>query len=287
MLTEEPRPPSDGFRPKADIRVLLPTHTTTLVATPAGALLAFLMASLPLWAQGDEPAAARTKGSYILVRDLALDSTCTAYRDNLNATAEADFSVCHSRLTAAHPRFARVEWTEVPLDLAIAKKIVLGIIPKVAPQKAETTWQKWLTDTEQWRLQAKASMWRARLDIDGNGEQETVVRLTPAFTNKLSKGDYCAYTNSYVQLLEANAQMLENFNSRSVIGDLILDAETKRYLLVQRSSEPTIGSGIWLRGHPTWLKKASGGVAIYKIVPTWGPVAVCNIQWVPRAASKK
>jgi len=240
--------------------------------------LLLLTLSIPLCAQED----ARGQGTYRLVR--ALDPSCRPYTNNLNATASMDFAACHSRLT--DPRFGGTQWTEVPLDLRVAEKIVKGILPKVAPQRADPVWHQWLNETEAWRAHGKVKMWEARIDIDGNGELETVVRLTPAFTDRLSEDRYCLHTNAYIYLIEANKDLLENFNRRGWIGDLIRDNDTGHYLLIERSSNPAVGGGIWGRGSPTWLRNAAGGVAVYKVLPTWGPIAVCNIQWVPGQASR-
>src|ERR1700704_5085550 len=123
-------------------------------------------------------------------------------------------------------------------------------------------------------------MWRLRIDIDSDGQLETVLRLDDGRRVIAIGGPgNCVYRDASMYLLEGNEELMRHFNRRGAIGDLIHDGETDRYLLIEWSTNPATGQGIWRRGLPVRAKNATGGVAVYEVMKESGPIAACNIQW--------
>jgi hypothetical protein len=243
-------------------------------------ILLFLFVMFPSYAQ-TEVSNGTVQGKFELVRDAELDSTCIAYKNNLNMSSNLDFGVCNSRLSERFPRFSRPEWAEMPFDLDMAEKIVIGNMLRRHVEKAEVFRRKWLKDTEQLRRDGAVKMWRLSVDVNGDGTLETLLRLDDGRRAVAVGGpSNCLYRDAYIYLLDGNDELIKNFDRSGHIGDLIYDAETGGHLLIKWSTNPTIGN-IWERGHPVFAKNATGGVAVYKVIKNLGPIAICNIQWVP------
>jgi hypothetical protein len=237
-----------------------------------------------------------SKGTYVLARSIEVGySVCRPFARNLRETQETSFDSCAPRLSSKFPRFSRPHWETVSLDLTVAERMVKRDLTINGSKKGDERWAQWLKDTEEARRTGKVKMWRLRADIDGNGSGETVVRMNYGFIPRTSlvrlkaggvNGiEGCEYRDSTLLLLDGSEKLMKAFNVDRGIGDLIYDERSKRFFLVDWSVNPLTGDSIWGRGQPNQVVGATRGVALYRIDPALGPLAVCNIQWVPSDAS--
>jgi hypothetical protein len=226
-----------------------------------------------------------TAGRYVLAKNEEIGySMCKPFTQNLNEFRQFDFDYCASKLSEKYSRFSRPEWHEIPFDLAMAEKIIKGAPKKSQSERREAFWRKWLVRTESMRQAGEMKMWNADIDFDGTRTQ--VTRMTNAFSSQLFGGtENCQYRDTSLYVDEGTKSFGKNFNSKGAIADLIHDSDSGKYFLVSSSNNPTTGSGIWGKGHPIFVPKATRGIAVYEVKPTLGPIAICNIQWVPDAAT--
>jgi hypothetical protein len=238
----------------------------------------------------DEKRDSSAKPRYALAK--ALNTICKPFTDNLNAVGQVEFDTCQSRLSDQHPRFSRPRWAEIPFDLNLAEKMVKRAWEINHPAKADVLWKEWLQDTEAARNSGKAKMWQLQADLDGDGGIETIVRMNYGFRFRKSgemrrrQIDGCEYLDSALYMTRGG-ELVKHFNANHSVQDLMYDSASNRHFLIESSTLPIAGTGIWGRGHPTFVVGATRGVALYEVKPRLGPIAICNIQWIPgdRAAN--
>jgi len=251
------------------------------------ALLVLVSPSLG-WAGQAQPPASPFKGEYFVTRNQ--DPVCVPYTRNLNQFRRMDFDVCHPRLSEKYPQFTRPSWEEIPFDLALVERIVKN--PSRSPEDAETWWQAWLRASEPLRAEERLKPWRTRIDIDGDGVPDTIVRLDNPLTTKVWQGEKswvieknpCAYHDGRLYMLNSPSDTLkERFNSRAPdLADLlhfsgrrVSPGETNGYYGVSRLTIPAYPDGDRIG--------ATRGMIIYQL-NNWGGGKVCSMNWVPTGA---
>ncbi|MBK6639137.1 MAG: hypothetical protein IPG34_16660 [Rhodocyclaceae bacterium] len=171
--------------PRCIMKYEFATHRAQLVIL--GLLLSVAHA---ICAEGTTPAP--FKGEYILQRALfgAEDGgyLCERFKDNLNRYRKLDFDVCHPRMSDKFDFSRPYQWEEIPFDLALAEKAIKSSTwsetakPDMVAyhkQLSEKLWTVWLSKTAAVRAAGKARMWTTQIDIDGDSEPETILRMQP------------------------------------------------------------------------------------------------------------
>lgn len=100
----------------------------------------------------------------------------------------------------------------------------------VSPEDGDAWWQAWRKASEVLRAEGKLKLWRTRIDVDGDGAPEIILRLDNPFTTKVggcgergweAEKNSCAYRHGRLYMLEAaNASMRTGFN---LVAPLITD----------------------------------------------------------------
>jgi len=258
-----------------------------LDSTTAIVAVLYSMAATQVACASDTPSS--PVGKYVMVRSTEIGySVCREFAQNLNESANKPFTHCQSHMSSKFERFERPKWEEHPVDLTLAERMVKRNLADSAPDKARTVWNEWLDKTKSVRSNSQLRMWVLRTDIDGNGAPDTIYRMNYGTSAKVvsvdkkeDSLDHCDYTNNSF-LAVGTSDFARSFNMSRDVGDLIYDARSKRYFLVAWSSYPATGSGLWGNNLPEVRAGAKGGIALYELDASWGPVAICNIQWVAR-----
>lgn len=225
------------------------------------------------------------QGEYFITQNRE-PTICEPFTKNLNQFRKLDFDACHPRLSEKYPQYSRPEWEETPFNMELAEKIIKGPYPEHAPQRAQYFWQQWLAKTENFRKAGKVKMWRTHIDVDGDGNIETIVRLDYAqFSLKPIEQLECRYRNGVLYMTESvNPDVSKEFNKDRRANDIIYDDRTKHYYLIEWGDGPT---GPGMDGMDIG---ATRSVTVFKIYThpgpigkylTVGPVDICEINWVP------
>lgn len=248
------------------------------------------------------------KGEYILIRAFSLQgdcSVCQRFKDNLNRFRKIDFDQCHPRISDKFPEFSRPQWKEIPFDMALAEKAIRSTRDytnyggKESPERAEynrkereNRWQQWLKGSAPFREAGQAHMWVTKIDMDGDGKEDTILRMTPGGRYPLDPKRpslwTCDYNIGELYVIEsANPKMAALFNLHaSWASDIIRYAEDGHFYLVDWHIASSLGSG-WDRNDP--LPPSIGGtrgVIISKLHQRSpsnpiGTPSICLIDWVP------
>jgi hypothetical protein len=245
-----------------------------------------------------QASASKVMGEYFVTENA--DPICVPFTRNLNQFRRVDFDACHPRLSEKYPQFTRPMWEEIPFELPLAETIFKS--PPTTPPSPVTEhwWQVWLRVSEPLRAAGKLKMWRTRVDIDGDGGPETIVRLDhllapntePNEQDAKIQSDACPYRESKLYMVASSFElpairfstdpnMMKNaFNLRgSVVTDIIhfsggraYPGQTNRYYGVEgRINLPSLdGQRIG----------ATRGLKIYQLF-NMGAGEVCQIDWVP------
>jgi len=256
-------------------------------------VLLCLSLSLVSHAYGAEVAASNVRGEYILMRDSQPESPglCKTFTRNLNKFRHLPFKYCHPRLSPKYPEFSRPQWEEIPYDLALAERAVratngrIDLYPEAAA-RAEKHWQRWLAASEKIRNSGQARMWRTRIDFDGDGLLDTIIRMVPDSEARIdAEPPYnCDYNRGQQFMSEtAHPEIADSFNRGPGGGDIVYFAKDKRYYWIgwYAESAPTGGSG------PQSETPDIGGTAGVRLSQlSWNGHLVtgglsCVIHWVP------
>lgn len=247
-------------------------------------LLIFVTFAHALTASGQESPSPKTpgyKGEYILSRNQFKDPVCMAFTRNLNQFRKLAFDQCHPRLSDKFPEFSRPTWEEIPFDLKIAAIGVKGLF-RNQPARAEEKWQAWQQGVERFMHNGQARMWRTRIDLDGDGQEETLIRMDPAPSGLPPRMEHtppssCDYNRGELVLTEAaHPEIVEAFNGYHRGTDLVRYTGHNRYYLVE-----------WNPFGPAYPETdigATSGVILSQInwvgsLVTGGEI--CHIDWVP------
>jgi hypothetical protein len=266
---------------------------TRLSGTSWLVLVAWGLLAAPAYAQ---PAASGVAGEYFVTKNA--DPICVPFARNLNLFRRLDFDVCHPRFSEKYPQFTRPVWEEIPFDLALAERIFKSHDTSPPSAEMEHWWQVWLRQSEPLCAAGKVKLWRTRIDIDGDGGMETIVRLydvlapSPGERDAKMKSDPCPYRDSQTYMLEssfgpaarrlsANSDMMKyGFNLRAAwsVTDIIhfsdaqaYPGESNRYYSTDRLGLPS-ADGLRIG--------ATRGLKVYKLF-NMGAGEVCWIDWVP------
>lgn len=184
-----------------------------------------------------QPSQSPFKGKYVVTRNadecapsVTACSFCPAFLKNLNEFRDLDFNACHPRLSPKYPEFTRPVWEEIPFDLSLAETIIRNV---AATGQGDTYWTGWLKASAPLRAKGKITLWRTRIDIDGDGVPETVLRLDSPLRLEYRAGgvlrwaidpNACTYRNSTLYLLESPNDFTKGtFNRMALdIGDIII-----------------------------------------------------------------
>ncbi len=232
------------------------------------------------------------KGEYILMRNNVSEKNaglCTAFTRNLNEFRHLPFKECHPRLSPKYPEFSRPQWEEVPYDLALAERAVrasngrVDLYPEAA-RRAEKHWQRWLLASDRIRKSEQARMWRTRIDFDGDGLEDIIIRMVPDSEARIdAEPPYnCDYNQGEVFMSDTAHPEIAN----SFIGsyrDIIYFSGDGRYYGISWNGEyaPTGGDG------PQSETPDIGGTAGVRLSQlNWdghgvGRGLVCVVHWVP------
>ncbi len=224
------------------------------------------------------------KGKFIGTYEATDNPVCKLFTRNLNEFRDLSFLTCNPRLSPKFPEFSRPAWEEIPFDLELAEEFIKGQFgriekhPEVAT-RAEKRWQEWLVDSTPIRRAGKARMWRTRIDVDGDGKEEILIRVLPGGvvngqTLETEPPFSCDYNAGQLHMTDgADQLMMDSFN-RSGVTDIINYANDKRAFLVD-----------WTPSPPTYPRiqldtGATAGVILSTLGRNIGGPQ-CRVDWVP------
>lgn len=252
---------------------------------------AFIILALPVGIEAGQaqPAASPFKGEYFVTRNQ--DPICVPYAKNLNQFRRMDFDACDPRLSEKYPQFTRPVWEEIPLDLALAETIIMNLARRPTG-KGDPFWEEWLRASALLRAEGKLKLWRTRIDIDGDGKPETILRLDNPLSTKYWQGQFswtvepnaCPYLRSTLYMLESpNDSMKNDFNHSAFAlgGDII------HFPFPEGRTEPAGRNGYYAIALRTSATETDGvrigatrGMQVY-VLFHFGAGDVCWINWVP------
>jgi len=247
------------------------------------------------------------KGEYVLIRAFSYMgdcSVCQRFKDNLNRFSKIDFDQCNPRISDQFPEFSRPHWKEIPFDMALAEKAIRSTrdytnyggdrSPEGAEyhrKERESRWQQWLKGSAPFREAGQAHMWITKIDMDGDGKEETILRMMPGGRYPLDPKRpslwTCNYSVGELYVIEAgNQRMAAMFNISAQGSDIVRYAEDGHYYLVDWHIASSLGSG-WDRNDlPIPNVGGTRSVIISKLhqkfpsQPTGMP-SICLTDWVP------
>ncbi len=247
------------------------------------------------------------KGEYILIRAFSYMgdcSICQRFKDNLNRFRKVDFDQCNPRISDKFPEFSRPQWKEIPFDLALAEKAIRSTRDytnyggdrsaegaEYNRKERENRWQQWLKGSAPFREAGQAHMWITKIDMDGDGKEDAILRMTPGgrypIDPKRPSIWTCDYNIGELYVIEsANPKMAAMFNISAQGSDIVRYAEDGHFYLVDWLLGDVRGHG-WDRNDlPIPNIGGTRGVIISKLhqefpsQPTGVP-SICLTDWVP------
>lgn len=240
------------------------------------------------------------KGKFVVV--IATDSICPRFKDNLNQFRNLDFDQCNPRLSEKYPEFSRpYTWKEIPFDMKLAEKAIRSTInttelhdPEMiatAHKMQEERWLAWEKGSESLRAAGKARMWITKIDIDGDGKPETILRMVPggraAIDPKRPSLWSCDYNIGELYVIDsASPRVAASFNEiAGWSSDIIHYAEDNHFYLLSWELGSSSLNG-WLN-HSLPDIGGTRGVTIKNLYSgkednNFGVLAnICLIDWVP------
>ena len=245
-----------------------------------------------------QPASSAFKGEYFVTKNA--DPICVPFARNLNQFRPLDFDVCNPRLSARYPQFTRPAWEEIPFDLVLAETIFKNPPASPPSPEPERWWQVWLKLSEPLRAQGKLKMWRARIDINGDGAPETLVRLDHSLVPNTGPNEQdakleqnpCPYRHSKLYMVESSYElaarklsaesegMKKAFSiSASFVADIIHFSDGRAYP-GQSNKYYGVEGRVNLPSADGERIGATRGLKVY-VLFNLGAGEVCRIDWVP------
>ncbi len=130
-------------------------------------------------------------------------------------------------------------------DPKLAKRIYIGCTSKACVKKNLPAWHYWLKYTKSLREAGKPLLWRARVDLLGDGRHETLILLTHNFPLDVVRGKivpapprhpYCRYIDSVIYMLpKPHPRMAEAFNNGPMSGWGWLSRTSSRMSVIRDS----------------------------------------------------
>lgn len=229
----------------------------------------------------------KPKGEFFLSRAYdANTSFCQDFTRNLNQFRHLDFGECNPRLSSKFPEFSRPKWEEIPFDFGVAEQVVKGAINSAF---TDAYLKKWLAASYSLRQAGKIRLWRLRIDIDGDGTMDTLIRMDPSpgevaspLPKKPSLPYGCDYNFGALHLLVdqfTNLKTANRFNG-SYFQDIVHNAaDGIDYLVAWSPDSPAEGFGS--PGDDTAEIGATAGVALASVRRDTSRIGImCKIDWV-------
>lgn len=251
----------------------------------------------------EESASTLLKGDFVLVQAMYPYSVCERFKDNLNQFRNLDFGQCNARLSDKFPEFSRpYTWKEILFDMALAEKAIrstvdltMGSDPEgLAYQRKtqEERWVQWKKDSEPLRAAGKAHMWITKIDIDGDGKDDTLLRMLPGGRARIDPKHLspwsCDYNVGELYVVDsASTRMAASFNANAGFSsDIIHYAEDNHFYLLEWEPYASSLNG-WLN-HSLPDVGGTRGVTIRNLYREQKddtsystPANICLIDWVP------
>jgi len=256
----------------------------------------------------EESVSTLSKGKFVLVQAMHPYSFCERFTDNLNQFRNLNFDQCNPRLSEMFPEFSRpYTWKEIPFDMALAEKAIRSTVDltmssdpeRLAYQRKtqEERWVKWKKDSETLRAAGKVHMWITKIDIDGDGKDDTILRMLPGGRARIDSKHLspwsCEYNLGELYVIDsASTRMAASFNANAGFSsDIIHYAEDNHFYLLEWVPASSIGFGTGnrnvasvggTRGVTVWdLYRKQKDDASYST-----PANICLIDWVPTGHEK-
>ena len=249
------------------------------------------------------PGADAFKGEYMLIRAYPGDySVCQRFKDNLNRYRKIDFDQCNPRLSGKFPEFSRPQWKEIPFDMTLAEKVIRSTTDRANYGGAESVedaeydrnegekrWQQWLKGSASFHEAGQAHMWITKIDMDGDGKEDTILRMTPGgrypIDPKRPSLWSCDYNIGELYVIESeNPHMAALFNLDANGSDIIHYAEDGNFYLIKWSNVTSTTTS-WFGGAGPDIGGTRGVIisSLYMISPDSYamPATMCLIDWVP------
>ncbi len=231
-------------------------------------------------------------------------SVCERFTGNLNQFRNLDFDQCNTRLSEKFTEFSRpYTWKEIPFDMKLAEKAIRSTVnitelhdPEMiatAHKMQEERWLAWKNGSESLRVSGKARMWITKIDIDGDGKPETILRMVPggryAIDPKRPSLWSCDYNIGELYVVDsASPRMAASFNEvAGSSSDIIHYAEDNHFYLLSWESVASSRLNGWFNHLPADIG-GTRGVTIRQIfndrnedINYFGPTNICLIDWVP------
>lgn len=225
------------------------------------------------------PATQETRrGMYVLRATRGLGDSanykgfCTSFTANLNEFRNLDFGACNPRLSPKYSRFSRPRWEQVSLDMDMVKNILAN--------RPSVGYARWLRIYDSALAANEVKMWSTEVDLLKDGNLDRLIRLDHASDGTQP---YCSYFDSRQMVVDIPDSDASRWYARAHFdnheqlgGDMIYDAETKRYFALNwnRYTE-AIGGGITPSRIGATASLTISGANKDGIWP------VCWIDWVP------
>ncbi len=248
-------------------------------------------------------------GKFKLISNELGGAFCQRLLGNLNQFSSIDFDKCNPRLSPNFPEFSRPTWTEIPFDLKLAEKAIRSTVdhsgynPHESDEdkvywsnEGDKRWQQWLSGSESLRQAGKARMWITKIDIDGDGMEDTILRMTPGGRFRIDPLHPSLFTCDYnvgelYEIESKNLSMLSSFNSFvSAFGpDIIRNAEDGKYYML--GWVPSSSAGFHMINEPLSGPFGKRGVAVFSLYrkhpdDDMSPASICLIDWFPIMGNK-
>jgi len=239
-----------------------------------------------------QPVTGKPKGEFFLSRTYDLSTSfCQDFTRNLNHFRHLDFGECNPRLSPKFPEFSRPKWEEIPFDLGVAEQVVRR--GSGTEDWRERFWRLWLANSESLRKAGQIRLWRLRIDIDGDGKMDTIIRMDPMpgeiasligpVSEKPRPPYGCEYNfGTLFMLSDATTypDTARDFN-RAYFQDIIFSAANNNYYLLAWSPDYRAHRLLSNSGDGTDIG-ATAGVTLASLRgwpgSYWGDK--CNIDWV-------
>ena len=258
--------------------------------------------------QEEDSTSSSPSGKFVLMRSLAVSSNviCKRFEGDLNQFRKLDFDQCNPRLSEKYPEFSRpYTWKEIPFDMALAEKAIRSTQniddlrdPEMiaeAHKEQERRWMFWKKGSEPLRLSGKAHMWITKIDLYGNGKEDTILRMIPGGRFEVDSNHpslwSCDYNSGELYIVDsASTEDAARFNAQaSWSSDIIHYAEDNHFYLLSWNPSASLYNGGSLRGAPL---PNIGGTRSVEILSLFhkkdfgtSPGPMCFIDWVPKEAN--
>lgn len=222
---------------------------------------------------------------------------CRALAANLNQFRDVPFDSKNPRLSPKYPQFRRPHWTPMAWNPKLAQRVGRMGPCLAYDRSCKPAWHWWLKKTEPLREAGKALLWRTTVDLLGNGQHETIIRLDHILPYNVVRGrfvpasaipPYSPYLDDLLYMLPSpNPQVAKVFNNLFTWGwklgrkqgvfsgptDLIKNTHDKNYPYYVLT---------WLRtGH-----RRDGVIGVGVITfPGATSYPLCTIKWIAKGGS--